>query len=196
MIMQKLKELTRPYHDQVENKAFADKIMDGSLSYAQYQELIYGNFLFHSVVETALLNGLPSHIQRQLQLSERLKKDILEKELTQMGMPTVDTSQLPKLVLDSMYEALGALYVMEGSTLGGAMIKKKLLKNAEIAQKAPLLFYGCYGEDTGKYWKAFMGVMHAISYTPQQEEEVVEAAIRSFNVFGQCLEAAQQGVNT
>jgi len=192
--MQRLKAETKPFHDQVEGKAFSKKIMDGSLSYAQYQELIFGNYLFHCVIEEALQNVLSEEEQLKLNLSKRLKKAVLEEELTLMGFHLFDNSQLPEIKLNDFYEALGALYVMEGSTLGGAMIKKILMKNPTISQQAPLLFYGCYGEMIGKYWKDFVGVMNDLVQTLEQEDKVVKKAIDAFNIFGTCLEVAKQGI--
>jgi heme oxygenase (biliverdin-IX-beta and delta-forming) len=51
--------------------------------------------------------------------------------------------------------ALGAMYVLEGSTLGGKMIARMLAKNSAVPANALNFFYG-YGEETGPMWTSFI----------------------------------------
>ena len=57
----------------------------------------------------------------------------------------------------SRAEALGLLYVLEGSTLGGQVIRKRLL--ARGAGLEGVSFLDPYGADTGPRWKGFLAVL-------------------------------------
>ncbi|HTG57041.1 MAG TPA: biliverdin-producing heme oxygenase, partial [Niabella sp.] len=56
--------------------------------------------------------------------------------------------------IDEM-EALGALYVLEGATLGGQVIIKRLKKNDSFST-FPLAYYNVYTDHTGLMWKRFL----------------------------------------
>lgn len=75
------------------------------------------------------------------------------------GLPPL-ASRLP--VIDSVPEALGALYVLEGSTLGGKMIANMLRKNAALQLgEEHLHFFSGYREQTGPKWMQFLAVLNA-----------------------------------
>lgn len=57
----------------------------------------------------------------------------------------------------SLAEALGMLYVLEGSTLGGRVILDALAKRG-IADKT-LGFLDVYGAETGRRWREFLTVL-------------------------------------
>ena len=62
------------------------------------------------------------------------------------------------LEFDNEHEALGAMYVIEGSTLGGNVIAKQLSK-IEGFEEVTFNFFGCYQENTGPMWKNFKEVL-------------------------------------
>ncbi len=195
MIIQKLKEVTRPNHDQAEQKAFAHKIKDGTLSYAEYRILIYGNYLFHYAVEQEIFRILTPEQQTRLGMEKRVKQHIIAAELKEIGFFLPDESEIPPFKIHTFFQALGALYVMEGSTLGGAMIKKMLLKNEQLIQKSPpLRLYGCYKENAGVYWKEFVEVFNTLDLNPAQEAEILDTAVATFALFETCFEAATKEV--
>lgn len=84
-------------------------------------------------------------------------------------------SSLP--VINNVNQAFGALYVLEGSTLGGKVIAKMLAKNTavEIPLQAMQFFNG-YGEETGRMWTMFVNVLNQL----KEEDEIVNAANDTF----------------
>lgn len=58
---------------------------------------------------------------------------------------------------DDALEALGMLYVLEGSTLGGRMILRALADRG--IYDLALAFLDPYGPDTGKSWRDFLAVL-------------------------------------
>jgi heme oxygenase len=71
----------------------------------------------------------------------------------------------------SRAEALGMLYVLEGSTLGGRLILRMLAERG-IADP-DLAFLDPYGRDTGCRWRSFLSVL--ARETDDDEQRIAEA---------------------
>ena len=83
--------------------------------------------------------------------------------------------ELPSI--ENKAQAMGALYVLEGSTLGGKMIAKMLRQNKSLAlTDNELTFFLGDKEETGSKWKAFIQVLN------QQPcaEQTIAAANQTF----------------
>jgi heme oxygenase len=76
-------------------------------------------------------------------------------------------------------EALGMLYVLEGSTLGGRFILKSLAKGG--ADTSALKFLDPYGEETGRKWRAFLAVIEReTAGDPILVDEACTGAVAAF----------------
>jgi heme oxygenase (biliverdin-IX-beta and delta-forming) len=83
-------------------------------------------------------------------------------------------------------EALGAMYVLEGSTLGGKIILKTLRSQGVSTDE--LHFLDPYGNDASALWRAFLRVLERET-TPDQTamNECVSGAIKAFIFAAACL---------
>lgn len=78
--------------------------------------------------------------------------------------------------------ALGALYVLEGSTLGGQIIMSALQERLRMSGDVPGRFFAGRGETTGPLWHQFRQVLDAYGQQfPETQADVVEGARRTFN---------------
>lgn len=82
------------------------------------------------------------------------------------GKAALPTFPLPA----SRGEALGMLYVLEGSTLGGRLILRMLA--ARGVEDPDLAFLDPYGAETGRRWRSFLLVL---SREIDDEDEIAEA---------------------
>src|SRR5690606_27710661 len=87
--------------------------------------------------------------------------------------------------IDSSFQAMGALYVIEGSTLGGQMICKMVAKRLGISPGSGFKFFSGYGEDTARMWAEFKDFMNSNQWTREEEREVIDTAERTFGLFKQ-----------
>ncbi|RYZ42557.1 MAG: biliverdin-producing heme oxygenase [Sphingobacteriales bacterium] len=92
--------------------------------------------------------------------------------------PAQWASHLP--VIDSSAKALGVLYVLEGSTLGGQVITKMLTKQLEGTGVAAFRFYNPYDNDTMPQWKLFKERINQ-PLTSSQQQAVIAGANETFN---------------
>jgi heme oxygenase len=72
-------------------------------------------------------------------------------------------------------QLLGAMYVLEGSTLGGQVISRQLAK-ANIPLRS---YFSGYGERTGPLWKVFCQLLSQEA-TPDNQAAIVQSASLTF----------------
>jgi len=189
-LLLRLKTETRPHHERTEA---AVRLLEPGLTvddYRRHLELLLG---FHAPLEgplTALLDpALP-----ELRMRERHKLPLLEEDLRALGHDTASLARLPRCArvpsLGALPEALGCAYVLEGSTLGGQLILRQLLRH--FAGRAPggFAYFRAYGDAVGARWRAFGEALlraSADAASPDFDARVVEAARDTFDCFGAWL---------
>jgi heme oxygenase len=87
-------------------------------------------------------------------------------------------------------EALGRMYVLEGSTLGGTFIDRHLAGRAGLTDGARLRAFSPYGERTGAMWHAFRATTRAHVAAGGDAARVVAAARTTFAVLADWCAAA------
>jgi len=126
--------------------------------------------LLHS--EDQIFSSLAGDLADRLQLEDRKKLPLIEKDLASLSLESTPSAH--DLEFTSANEALGALYVIEGSTLGGNVIAKQLSKT-EGFDGVTFNFFGCYQENTGPMWKNFKEVLDA-EVAEKNYDEVLSGA--------------------
>ena len=92
------------------------------------------------------------------------------------SLPVCD--ELPPL--DDVAAALGCAYVLEGAALGGGIVAAALASNP-VGQGWPRAFVTGDGSGRGRRWRAFRRTAEAWADTPARQDEVVAAALRTFD---------------
>jgi heme oxygenase len=88
--------------------------------------------------------------------------------------------------IETKAEALGALYVIEGSTLGGRKILQAL--RSQGVSTNDLHFLDPYGKDAGVNWRMFLGVLEReTAPNPTTMNECVAGATKTFSFAAACL---------
>jgi heme oxygenase len=127
----------------------------------------------------------PLQSQRELRrivpdLFQRRRVEALESDLRALGVEPLAPMPAPEPL--SVAEALGALYVIEGSTLGGQVIMRSL--QGTDFEAGATRFFDAYGPRTGAMWKAFCGALEAFGAARQDDIPFVLAgARRCFGAF-------------
>jgi heme oxygenase len=177
MLSTNIKEATKSAHLNLEKKVIEK--MKAIRSNADYADFLKCFYTYFSLIEKAIapyitLELLPDYKERRN--SSYLKRDIEALKGTVEGIPAV---QIPQI--QNQLQALGALYVMEGSIMGGSIIVKMLEKGGITNG---ISFFSGYGEETGQKWSAFIAVMNQQAITPEQQQVAIQAANETFARFG------------
>lgn len=145
-----LRSTTRDLHDGLEARL---DVFARAADPARRREMVARFLAFYRPAEAALARLL-SH-EPDLEFEARRKTPALERDLKTLN--TAPPADAPIRPPAGRCEALGFLYVLEGSTLGGRVIDKQLRLRGLSSEG--LSFFQGYGEATGARWKAFCAVL-------------------------------------
>ena len=87
--------------------------------------------------------------------------------------------------IDTLAQALGCMYVLEGATLGGQIITRHVQRVLHLEERRGCRFFHGYGSDTGTLWKAFGELLVTHIASEEMEDAVISAACEIFSLFQQ-----------
>lgn len=187
MLSTKLKEETKNNH-QILEKALVSHLK-AALTVQQYVNLLKLFYGYFGGLESLINNAIDTHSLPDS--AERRKTKAIADDITGLGgtVPIKATGNaLPRIT--NHLEALGALYVIEGSTLGGKIISKMMQKQLGLTDKG-LSFFSSYGDSTEAMWNSFKEALDSQAKNPEQEAVVIAAANQTFLKFGEWFAKTQ-----
>jgi heme oxygenase (biliverdin-IX-beta and delta-forming) len=182
-----LKQATRPQHEALEANHYSVAMMSGTLTPSEYQAMLSRFYGFYAPIE-AQFSALAAMLPAELNLEQRRKLHWLHADLQQLNE---DPTTIPACHLLTPFttpeQALGCLYVLEGSTLGGQIISRKLHTTLGYTPEHGARFFASYGEQVGMMWKTFMGILEHAG-TSGDSDAIITSAMHTFASFQQWLE--------
>ena len=180
-ILARLKQETAIHHRRVE-RGFP--ILDPGLSLADYiawLECLYG---FHDLFEAAIAFWAD---QLAIDWEARRKVPLLRCDLAHLGVSVQRLNALPLCrdlpKLHGLAEVFGALYVLEGATLGGRYIAQHLSGRLGLSAGAGCAYFASYGQELERRWQTFRARLASVAALPECERRVIGAACRQFEAF-------------
>ncbi|TNE49170.1 MAG: biliverdin-producing heme oxygenase [Deltaproteobacteria bacterium] len=195
--MQQLRERTNREHKALEAQAFHQSWLKHQLPLSHYVRLLT---FYHSIWEKLekQLSGSYASMVKDVWSLDMAKTPLLQHDLSffraQSNLPTdevaIEWSSGHKHLESEPAALLGALYVLEGSTLGGQILRKHL-QHMYGLQDDGLRYYTGYGKQTGSRWKAFKSRMDQALASSETIDVAVEAARHTFTRIGDGMAAIQ-----
>jgi len=182
MLSNSIKEATKEAHLTLEKKVVQKmKAIRSDADYADFLKYFYAYFnqVEQAIVPYITAELLPDH-------AERRNSSYLKQDIEALGS---DVNELPEAIapeITNTIQALGALYVMEGSIMGGPIIVK-MLEKAGITNG--ISFFSGYGEATGEMWSKFVSVLNASANNEAEEDLAIKSANDTFSNFGEVFDA-------
>ncbi len=183
-VLNELRSGTQTLHVALEKRLpfFSD-----SLDLQRYTRLLAAYYGFYRAMENRLANS--ALIPPGFDLHARLKTQALEQDLRALGIKPGTLALCPSLPqLNSEASVLGVLYVLEGATLGGNILRKQISDRLGLQAHDGGAFLYVYGEATGRNWKSFLDFLCAMPLDARARAEAVKAACSTFSCFEQWLE--------
>ncbi|RYY20172.1 MAG: hypothetical protein EOO04_20525 [Chitinophagaceae bacterium] len=172
MFSDDLKRSTATAHLELEKKMIPHlKKISAETHYIRLLEYLHS---YYELLDKQLQPWL--HIDGRIPDAERIKNDLNQ---LQPGYPIHRYANVIVPVVDSSEKALGVLYVLEGSTLGGQIIKGMLTKQLGSINAGAFTYYNPYGESTNEKWKEFREHLNQ-PLTEEQQREVIAGANETF----------------
>lgn len=190
-ILERLKLETAADHAAIEE---ASAILHPRLSLEAYRAYLEDTYGFYRLAEPRLAQmGVWELLE--LPAGERLKLPLLIRDLQSLGC--ADPSALPPCdappELPGAAEAVGAAYVLEGSTLGGNVISRHIQQR--FGAEVPRAFLDCYGPRTGENWRTFRAALSRFGTSKELENRMISGAQSTFRAFTRWLERRRHGVS-
>lgn len=175
-----LRESTAPLHRQIETLL---RLPDTIRSRADYQDWL-GRFLgLYDPLEKSLA-AFSQWDSLGFSMLSRDHSCCLVDDLVVLGMNPRELPRAPPALLPdlpSFAHALGALYVIEGATLGGRLILRDLEPRIGASIAGATRFFGGRGEALRPMWQGFRAALDEFSLRqPQLCADVVIGAERTF----------------
>ena len=174
-----LREATHATHIRLHGLRQFEAIADARLDRASYAELLRSLHAYHAIIANAAEAGGLLHLS-----TSPLRQSLLEADLASLGSaPSHEELSWTTPSREALY---GALYVAEGSALGGKVIARQLDYLFGDAAEGRTFFRGA--GDTGPRWRAFLAAL-AQAGDEGAMPQLVAGAEASFALFERCVAA-------
>lgn len=162
-----LRAATRDAHDRVDVRFASLDLADR----ADYAAFLTAQARAYLPLEKALTDaGAAAHVE---DWAETRRGALLLADLADLGVDPPETRAPPSFGNDA--ELIGALYVLEGSRLGGAMLRQS------VPDSLPSRFLSA--RPPGGHWKRIIATLERNLYSDARIEAATNGASRAFALF-------------
>jgi len=148
----RLRAGTRDAHDRIETVPALHRLLAADLTQAEYVAVLRHLHAFHAGIEPAIASELEA-LPEAAAMLDGARPRALARDLAWFGASTLPPPVPPPL--EGIAAALGGLYVIEGSGLGGRVIARHLTASLGVADGAGGSFYCRLDADSAKRrWQA------------------------------------------
>ncbi len=190
LLLQNLRSGTAPLHIALEKRL---PFFSPLLSHSHYLRLIKAYYGFYQPLEQRLLQS--GAVPADFGLDQRLKAPTLRRDLLALGLDDAAIDALPQCPslpgTLSVQACLGVLYVLEGATLGGQILRREIAARLQLAADNGAAFLDIYGAATGRRWREFTDYLGAWPLEADARQEAVNAAQDTFSSFEHWLDRSE-----
>jgi heme oxygenase len=180
---QRLNQITNEPHTHLDALVKAHAPFETQANFARF---VVAQYLFQSELValyndaelTAIVPDLPARCR-----AEAAKADLVDLE-TEVPAPVAGAVKNP-----TKAEALGWLFVSEGSKLGAAFLIKRAV-GLGLSETFGARHLGEPAGGRAEGWKRFVKTLDSLEFSAQEEAEIEQAAVAAFNRFTVLLEQA------
>lgn len=187
--IQSLRKQTAVSHQKLEENHLSKMILAEKVSLTDYQNYLsamYGVTVgCEDFVFTQIKDVFPD-------LDARRRSYLIIQDLQATGFSQSQIDALPvyRFSFSSLAENAGAMYVLEGSTLGGRMLYKHIHKTLGLTPENGCSYFWGYGDQTGTMWKSFISTFARFAQETGQSAEIIQGAENTFTIIDNWLDEA------
>jgi heme oxygenase len=179
MVLERLRHETREHHERIERALR----LDDNLTLQRHRETLVAFLGFLEPWEDAVAASVRGDASLLRCVDERRKLPALRHDLIALGMAEAELDALPRCEelpdVSDPGRALGSMYVIEGSTLGGQVLSRHVEQTLGMRDGVGYSYYQSYGGRVGAMWKQFRELLLARS-SPARDDQMVSAACETF----------------
>lgn len=173
---------TKSHHQSVEKVLI--KELKGLKSLDEYANLLKRLYQFYVPIENDLQNLISDEIVKDI--SVRKHNSRLLQDIQSIDKSYDENPKTKHLKIENLSYALGVMYVIEGSTMGGQIISKMLEKNLPVNDKKITTYFNSYGDNSLEMWSSYKTqVLNAKAKV--DSEEMINGAKATFTALEKWL---------
>ena len=177
--LENLRSKTNDSHKKLENLPVSASILSQNLTVDGYLHYLHLMHDVHVQTENVVFPILSDLIP---DLEQRRKTALLENDIDAMGTSKKDSKIVFKnAAAFSVACALGVMYTVEGSSLGGRFILKNINAVLGYDENHGAKYFAGYGNHTGSYWKNFLNILTGFEQQTGSDEEIIAGAQFAFD---------------
>ena len=204
-LMDRLKSETGKAHADTEAIPFNACIMSGLMPQARYAGQLSCWHRLHVALEDALSASTNTRVQAVWQ-DTTPRVPLLALDL--QWHPDADVPGEAQQATSSMItwiesfassdpvRLLGVLYVLEGSTLGGMILRKSIAGMYGIEGDEGLAYYSAHGKEVMPNWMLFKARMNSSITCSEEQDRIVDTACSTFEHVGHVLRGLSEGLHS
>lgn len=191
LLMDRLRTETQDRHRQVEAQPFFNALAAKDLPLESYVGLLRALETVYATLEAAASAATHPAVTAVWQDSMH-KLPLLQHDLAyfkQHSLPEMPIATLHALILaqqircaasDDAVALLGYLYVFEGSTLGGIVLRSQVEQAFKLKDRSGLAYLSSYDKQITASWREFSRRMNAAHLSASEQDRIVATADRAF----------------
>lgn len=174
--LERLRKETRHIHEEIERASLFSRIINHNITLPEYHNLMLILHDFIAPREKIIKAQYPDFI------AGREKTPLLEYDLLKMGVDFTqsDYQYLNTNPFNAYPDVFGYLYVIEGATLGGQVIKKCLMENNKLNHAISMRYFNSYDDNTKKNWTLFLHTLTTQHTTCEFQQSMIQSAKNIF----------------
>lgn len=196
--IEQLRSATRALHERIEQQPYAQRVMDGRVSRVEYGAFLQSMYLLQRELEAALDRATEPALHEVFRDDMR-KVAWLVQDVRELGLSSLPAGAMAQHAeqLAARYHAvcesdpfwlLGALYVLEGASIGGRVQRAALIKRSEFAQLGHHYLSG-YDSGTRRHFERFLQRLGAALSSTARADSATQGAVATFETMGKILDA-------
>lgn len=190
-----LRRATAGKHDEIEAllRLVPATGLPFTLGLDRYAAVLQGFDRFLSAWEPRLLAALPEALREGFRARSRhgfLRQDLqaLSAHLPLRQEAPGGNSAVMASPLPDKAAALGSMYVLEGSALGGQVIARALRQSHGLDAGQGTRFFSGHGAETGRLWREFRDLLsRELDQDPAATQSACRAAVDTFDALIACF---------
>lgn len=186
LFIKNLRQETAASHQQLEENRLSKAILNPSVSLSDYQAYLSALYAVTIACEDQVFPAISTIVP---DLQERYKSGKIIEDLSFTGMSDVQIDALPvcQFEFSSPAEALGIIYVIEGSTLGGRILYKHIHETLGFDPERGAAYFWGYGTQTGILWKSFISAFSQFAVENDNGSQIIDSAVKTFIIIDNWL---------
>jgi heme oxygenase len=182
----RLRAATATTHERMHAHPGFEAAAAGTIELSDYRRLLVRLYGFHRPFED-IARSAADVFRIDLDMNARTRSPLILADLQAIGFDPSAAMTLPlwrpSVRLVSKGSLLGALYVLEGSTLGGVQIARALKDRVGNGLENALLFFVGRQERQGAMWRELVQELESFRDDDEEAMQAEDAAVTTFKAF-------------